>query len=647
MIQLTNITKTVEHMTILNHVSTKIGDGLTFITGASGSGKSSLLRILAGIDQEYEGEVVIGNQSLSGLNSSERSYVLNQKIGFIWQDYKLLDELTVLENLKLPSHLHKNQSENPEKLMIDLNIAKFANKKVKDLSGGQRQRVAIARELMKRPDYLLADEPTSALDKETGKQTMALFRKLAETYNVVIVTHDASAILATDQVIELDKGSLHKVSELNEADVTGNLSIAKNKLMGIKGLGAILKTSIGRHLGRFLTAVLTLALGTALILGASGDKIEESNNNAFDAILATYGEGVLDINLVGSFMGAAGTGADGDNGPAADVNQDISALYKKYKQDERIQFVTYSEPFDDINIKVAGKEYQITSSGNVPVINKILVGRMADGSKNEVVVPESFVKKMGIENEAAIGKEIDFSGTKVSWTGQTPRYHPTQVKAEIVGVINTEMVMGSGEDQMTFDIEDSFFFSEPALSQLLKAANKNINDAAFILRTKSPKDLIAIKDEITAEGIVPMGNFEVVEDMVRLGEQSTEQTNSIKGVITVLVIAMVTAVTFISSLLRRKEYAVFKLNGYDNKNLMLLNISELLLEILVAFGLTLALLPAFNRLSESIFNNKMLGYSEWLTLLTVIGLLGVISLVIREVMTRLTTVMKAFKVGKK
>ncbi|ANZ94078.1 hypothetical protein BFC19_00845 [Brochothrix thermosphacta] len=646
MIELKQVSKRIEDKVILDNITTNLGEGLSFITGPSGSGKSSLLRVIAGIDPDYQGELVVNNQVLSQLNSQEESYLLNQTIGFVWQDYKLLNELTVKENMLLPTYINKGKQPNAERIMADLGLTRLANHQVKDLSGGQRQRVAIARELMKNPDYILADEPTSALDKKTAVQVMTILRELTKSHNVIIVTHDTAHILPTDHVIELDKGAVQQVINEQEESNKRSSQLKRNKLLNLKGVKNILKTSIGRHKGRFLTAVMTLLVGTGLLLGATGENLKANNDKAFDDVLKTYGDQILDINLVRSFTGADGTGGDEVSGPSADVKQDIGSLYKKYQSDERIQFATYSQAFDEIDITVDGKNYTVPSSGNAPVINTILAGDMPKGSGNEVVVPESFVKKMGISNEDALGKEINFNSKIVVWDGETSNFKPTNTKAKIVGVVDTTMKMGTGADLFEYEIEDSFFFSEPALSKLLEVSDKKLNDSNFIIRTTSPKTLIEVRDELNSQGIVPLGNFEVVEDVVNLGDQSTEQTFMVNRLMMVLVAVMVAAVYLISSMLRRKEYATFKLNGFDSTNLTLLNIIEIVGEVLVAFVLLIILSPVLNIMSKAMFGNQMIALDSIVKGLMTVVVLGLIGLVISEVIIRKTTIMNAFKVGK-
>ncbi|CAM3303865.1 ABC transporter ATP-binding protein/permease [Vagococcus fessus] len=646
MIQLKNLTKTIEGDRILDGMSLTLGEGLTFLTGPSGSGKSTLLRLLSGIDKAYEGEIKLGGQVLSELKGKEKSFLLNQKVGFIWQDYKLFNEMTVYENMMMPTHLAKGKVPNAEKIMNQLKLSVNSGTKVRDLSGGQRQRVAIARELMKDPDYLLADEPTSALDKETAADVMAIFRDLAKTRNVIIVTHDKTQLLETDQVVELAKGRVKEARNLDETAVNPALKLEKNRVLPFRKVATLLKTMVMTHKGRFLTAILALILGTTLLLGATSGTVEESKEGGLDNVLETYGDTVLDMNLVGSFTGAAGTGGEDDQGPSADVKQDVSSLYTRYKDDKRVQFVAYSEAFNEINITVEGKKYDVTNSGNAPVINKFLAGRIADGKENEVVVPVSFVKKMGLSNEDALGKEIDFSAKVTTWKGDEPIFKPTETKAKIVGVIDTTIATGTGADFFTYEIEDSFFFSESALTQLLSVSDKKVSESNFILRATTPQTLIELRDEMTSEGIVPLGNFEVVEDVVNLSEETDEQKSNVQGIMLVVVTVMIAAIYLISSLLRRKEYAIYKLNGYDRVNMTLLNTVETVFEIVMAGVLLVILAPMLTNVMGSVMGVEepvQQPVSQTLLVVTVLGLLGGI---VREVILRTTTVMRAFKVGK-
>ena len=181
MFELENIFKRYGENTVLNNVSLSIRSGMNFIIGASGSGKSTLLKIMSGFDNDYSGKMSIFGKDIRELSKKEKSYLYNNTFGFIWQDFNLLEDSTVLENILLPAQLKSViDRKQAEKLICELKLKNVVNKQVKYLSGGQKQRVAIVRELMKNPQIILADEPTSALDKQTSKDIMKILREISK-----------------------------------------------------------------------------------------------------------------------------------------------------------------------------------------------------------------------------------------------------------------------------------------------------------------------------------------------------------------------------------------------------------------------------------------------------------------------------------
>lgn len=600
MIKIQQLVKKVQGDVILDHLSLEIGKGLTFITGSSGSGKSTLLRVIAGIDGNYSGDVQIGGQSLADLKDRQKSYLANSVLGFVWQDYRLLEELTVEENIQLPLYLKKDSAADIKKAMADLNILSFAKQKVKDLSGGQKQRVAIARELMKEPEIILTDEPTSALDKETAKQIIAIFRELAKTRTVVVVTHDQTNITPKDTVFEMVHGQI--VAKKTDAPVEKKATIAieKNKGLGFGAIFQLLTTNLRRHPGRFLIAILTLLVGTGLLMTSIGD-----------------------------------------------VNQEIQHLYKRYSNDSRVAFTAYIQAFDEIEVSLDSQTYAITSSGNMPVINYLVAGNMPTGDGNEVVVPESFAKQLGKAPKELLGQEIDFSAKMVRWENDNLIFEKTQTKAVIVGVMDTTITMNYEGEYFEYVIEDAFLFSQQALDHLLSVMDKKATELSFVVRAKTAQDMIAIRDELNQEGIVPTGNFEVVEDLVALGNQSATQTDVVNQVMIAIVIVLVAAVYAFSAFMRQREYAIFKLSGYDKGNLTKLTLSEMLLQGIVTFVGLVLLSPVINKLSTMFFAQKMLTVETLPLLVLLLFGLVVLGAIVTDMICRKRTIMQAFKVGKK
>ena len=154
------------------------------IVGVSGSGKSTLLYILGCIDKQTEGTYLLEGKNVSKMSENELAQIRNKKIGFVLQDFWLIEEETVIENVRVPilfckdKNLIRNFRNKAEKLLKDLGIENLKDKKVKLLSGGQRQRVAIARALINDPELILADEPTGSLDTNTAQNIMNIFKEL-------------------------------------------------------------------------------------------------------------------------------------------------------------------------------------------------------------------------------------------------------------------------------------------------------------------------------------------------------------------------------------------------------------------------------------------------------------------------------------
>ena len=198
----------------LKGIDLSIEEGeMVAIIGKSGAGKSTLLHILAAIDSYDKGSYVDG-VSVGDLKEKERARFRNQKIGIVMQDYALIDEYTIEENVQIPLIFGKVKGNDVrrEKIMTALEnvgLAELAKKPVRQLSGGQKQRVAIARALVNNPAFLLADEPTGALDSKTSGEIMDVFEKLNQGgKTVIIVTHDMEVAARCGRVIEISDGEI-------------------------------------------------------------------------------------------------------------------------------------------------------------------------------------------------------------------------------------------------------------------------------------------------------------------------------------------------------------------------------------------------------------------------------------------------------
>jgi len=196
LVRLTDITKVYQGGVTgaLNGVSLSIDRGeFSAIMGPSGSGKSTLLNLVAGLDRPSSGSVVVGGTELGRLGEAGLARFRRDRVGFVFQFFHLLPNLTALENVLIPAQLkgRTNVEAAGRKLLSRLGIDDIAHRYPAKLSGGQQQRVAIARALINQPDLLLADEPTGALDTKSGDQVMELLAQLHQQgQTIVLVTHD-------------------------------------------------------------------------------------------------------------------------------------------------------------------------------------------------------------------------------------------------------------------------------------------------------------------------------------------------------------------------------------------------------------------------------------------------------------------------
>ena len=209
-------------VTALDRISLKFPDkGMVFLLGKSGSGKSTLLNVLGGLDKYDGGEIIINGVSSKNFTQQHFDSYRNTYVGFIFQEYNVLDEFTVGANIALAIELQNRKASDAEinDILKEVDLEGFGARKPNELSGGQKQRVAIARALVKNPRIIMADEPTGALDSNTGRQVFDTLKKLSKEKLVIVVSHDREfAEQYADRIIELSDGHVISDVELDTAD---------------------------------------------------------------------------------------------------------------------------------------------------------------------------------------------------------------------------------------------------------------------------------------------------------------------------------------------------------------------------------------------------------------------------------------------
>jgi putative ABC transport system ATP-binding protein len=222
MLEVKNLVKSFEtgsgKVTATDDISFSVPDGqFASIVGRSGSGKSTLLSLLGALDKPTSGSIVVGDKDLTTLGDHELIHYRGATIGFVFQSYNLIPNLSAAENVMLPMEFAKvpkaERLERAKHLLTQVGLDDDQmQRRPARLSGGQQQRVAIARALANRPKLILADEPTGNLDSETGKMIFDLLHELCKSENttIIVVTHDAEIAGKTDKTFRLEDGKLKK-----------------------------------------------------------------------------------------------------------------------------------------------------------------------------------------------------------------------------------------------------------------------------------------------------------------------------------------------------------------------------------------------------------------------------------------------------
>ena len=211
-VDLVNVKKSYGDTPVLTSINFSIEKGqLVVLLGPSGSGKTTLLNIIAGIDNADNGEVRISNNELTQMNDLELTEYRRDTVGYVFQFYNLLPNLTVLENAALGLELTGEKIDHAKVILEKIGLGDKSERFPAQLSGGEQQRVAIARAMAKNPMLIVADEPTGNLDKNNSESVRKLFKNISKEATIIIATHDNDYLEIADKAYELDEGKLEEI----------------------------------------------------------------------------------------------------------------------------------------------------------------------------------------------------------------------------------------------------------------------------------------------------------------------------------------------------------------------------------------------------------------------------------------------------
>jgi len=218
-LKLKNITKEFieprKNIVALNNINFDLSDGQCIcLLGPSGSGKTTLLQIAGLLDSPTKGEIIINGKKCDHLSEEDKNFIRKQHIGFVYQNFYLLDSFSALENVIIPQLINGSSFNNARKraknLLSDLGLSKRLYNKPRELSGGEKQRVSILRAIANRPKIILADEPTGNLDKKNSENVVKIIKDMVNHYNIsfIIATHNLSITKKFDKIVKISEGKI-------------------------------------------------------------------------------------------------------------------------------------------------------------------------------------------------------------------------------------------------------------------------------------------------------------------------------------------------------------------------------------------------------------------------------------------------------
>lgn len=288
----------------LDNVKFKLGDkGIVCILGPSGSGKTTLMNIIGGLDSDFDGDVIINNQSLKSFSQNELNNYRKEKIGFVFQQFYLINKFTSYDNIAVALDISsaKQKDKKIKELLKNVNMQNYSYRRANVLSGGQKQRIAIARALANDPDIILADEPTGALDSATTEDIMQIFKKLSESKLVLIITHSEELVQKyADQVIKIEDGKLIDLDQTQKLDQNKedneNKESKKSKINSKKmSIFSAFKHSFKSILNR---KGRTLAIAIGLSIGIVGVGMSLALSNGTIKFTKSQIESIMPTNMV-------------------------------------------------------------------------------------------------------------------------------------------------------------------------------------------------------------------------------------------------------------------------------------------------------------------------------------------------------------
>lgn len=387
MYKLNNVTKKYRNQIILDEVSFDFPErGLVCLMGESGTGKSTLLNLLAGLDNDYQGTINFEQQDLSLLSENELTHYRKDYIGLVFQDYQLLEGYTALENVLMVGQLHriKRVETRAIELLEKVDLGEQVNQKIEQLSGGQKQRVAIARALLNDPKVILADEPTGALDRKTANDIMRVIQEVAKERLVILITHDPKICEFADEVITIEDKKI-VVNKFNSNELLVDDSTFKlTPYSKIKTSKLALKNVKVNIMSYLLLALMFAVAATSVLFSFSANNIMGQSIQQFQEKNSALSNGYIKVS-----------------------EKNGKDMLAQLKSDSRVSNCYQQIILKDVALSFKDKEIQLPEVFPTPKAKEsISYGVMPRTGKKEIAISGTLAKQLNAKIDELIGKTI-------------------------------------------------------------------------------------------------------------------------------------------------------------------------------------------------------------------------------------------------
>lgn len=540
MIYLNNVSKKYKDLDILLHANYRFKDGtLTCVLGNSGAGKSTLLNLIAGLDIDYDGEIenlCFKEKNFSNKNLS--NYRFNN-VGFIFQDYHLLNGYTVLENVIMGAHLDSEltKEEKIEKalnLLTELGLKNKANQMVHELSGGQKQRASIARALMNDPKIILADEPTAALDELNSDGVMKILKRLARNRTVIVITHSEKVSKYADEIVCLKNHTIEIVKEKERYELDyskeSQTFTAKKAKEIVPKLNSKLLFWIAIRNFRILflknlLAIVLISLGTVSFISTLGIKNTIKNEiQSFKEKNDYYSKGSIAFSKK----------------PLSEGLTYLQTL-------PNVKDVYYQYNLQNIHLKYdhKNKHLDIKSPTLISSNLSMIYGDMPKDNRNEISLSLSVASSLSKNINQLVGKYVDFE-----YFDKEGQKH--KIKMKVSGISN--------------DTFDNFTMSTKLEKKIYKEVARG-EASAIAFSVKNFEDIPKIHRLLKSKGY----DIYTKEKDIRAFKNSFADTIKLFTILSNLLLLLFISVSFIIiyriSITRYSEVGILSCLGYSTRNI--------------------------------------------------------------------------------